>query len=75
MPSKPTLHSASPAEWAVLDLLLDRDPKHPYTAREIAAALGSVARAADALDTLEAAGLIIRPGGVVRLTPTGQVGR
>jgi DNA-binding MarR family transcriptional regulator len=75
MLSKPTLHSASPAEWAVLDLLLDRDPEHPYTAREIAAEVGSVARAADALDTLEAAGLIIRPGGVVRLTPTGQTRR
>ncbi len=66
---QPNLHFASSAEWAVLDLLLDRDPEHPYTARKIAAEVGSVARAADALDTLEASGLILRLGELVRLTP------
>jgi hypothetical protein len=60
-------------EWIVLDLLLDRDPEHPYTAREIAVEVGSVARAADALDTLEAAGLIIRTGQLVRLMPARQI--
>jgi hypothetical protein len=72
---KATLHFTSPAEWAVLDLLLDRDPEHPYTTREITDEVGSVACAADALDTLEAAGLIFRSGELVRLTHSRQTRR
>lgn len=66
------LHFASPAEWAVLDLLLEREADDPHTVGEIAAEVGSVALTADALDTLETTGLIRRCGRLVRLTPPSQ---
>lgn len=72
LPSRSNLHFASPAEWAVLDLLLEREPDEPYTVGEITRAIGSVALVADALDILETTGLIRRCGRLVRLTPPSQ---
>jgi DNA-binding MarR family transcriptional regulator len=68
----PTLHFTSPAEWAVLDLLLEREPGDPYSVGEIARTIGSVTLTADALATLETAGLIRRSRELVRLTPPSQ---
>jgi DNA-binding MarR family transcriptional regulator len=69
-----TLHFISPAEWAILDLLLEREPEDPHTVGEIARAIGNVALLTDALATLETAGLIRRCGQLVRLTPASQIG-
>ncbi|MGA7705775.1 MAG: hypothetical protein WB998_12865 [Solirubrobacteraceae bacterium] len=70
-----TLHFISPAEWAVLDILLEREPNDPHTVGEIARAIGSVALLTDALTTLETAGVIRRCGQLVRLTPPNQIGK
>lgn len=71
-PCRPTLHFTGPADWAVLDLLLDRDPERPYTVMEITREIGSGALTADALATLNAAGLLHRSGEQLRLTPLPQ---
>jgi DNA-binding MarR family transcriptional regulator len=68
----PALHFVAPAEWVVLDLLLEREPGDPYSVGEIARTIGSVAHTADALATLETAGLIRRSRELVRLTPPNQ---
>jgi DNA-binding IclR family transcriptional regulator len=53
-------------EWQVLDLLLAAD--QPLPVAEVVAAIGSTAAAADALDTLQAAGLVARSGMLVSVT-------
>jgi hypothetical protein len=70
-----SLHFISPAEWAVLDILLEREPNDPHTIGEIARAVGNVALLTDALATLETAGLIRRCGQLVRLTSPSQIGK
>jgi DNA-binding IclR family transcriptional regulator len=53
-------------EWRILDLLLAAD--QPLPIAEVVAAIGSTAAAADALDTLQAAGLVERRGVLVFVT-------
>ena len=66
--SQPTLYLIAPAEWTVLDLLLNREGEHPYTAWEIAQVIGSAYLTFQALDTLTRAGLISRSANLIRLT-------
>lgn len=73
-PSRSPVHSFDPPVWTVLDLLLERDPEH-YTVGELARKTGGAAPAAEALGFLEAAGLILQTGELVRLTPASQARR
>ncbi len=67
MPSPPL----NAPEWAILDLLLAVGGRS-WTVEELAHEVGSLARAADALASLEAARLIRQSGGFVRLTQTAS---
>jgi predicted transcriptional regulator len=58
--------SLSETEWRILDLLLAVD--QPLPVAEVVAAIGSTAAVADALDTLQAAGLVDRAGVLVFVT-------
>jgi hypothetical protein len=51
---------SEPTEWVLLDLLVDADAQRPWSLEEIIREIGSPIAAADALDSLHAAGLVHR---------------
>lgn len=55
------------AEWIILDLLLERSERRLST-RELADTIGSTSVVAEALEALQAGGLIERSGALVRIT-------
>ena len=58
-----------PAEWIILDLLMDAS-QQTLTVSELVEAIGSPAAVAEALDALRTAGLITRIGQYVSIVTT-----
>jgi len=56
--TQPTPSTPRSPDWIVLDLLLDREEQRPWSADEVARAIGNPVAAADAIANLQAAGLI-----------------
>lgn len=56
--------SHTPAEWIILDLLMDAG-EQTLTVAELVEAIGSPAAVAEAIDSLHAAGLITRASPLV----------
>ncbi len=67
MPSESPRRPASPAEWIILDLLLEA-AERTLSIAELVEAVGSPIAVADALDTLHVAGLIGRRADLAILT-------
>jgi hypothetical protein len=71
MPSdQPRRIPAYPAEWVILELLLDASDQAPPIS-ELVTAIGNTVAVADALDTLQTAGLIGQNGSLAFLLPDG----
>jgi predicted transcriptional regulator len=57
---------AASAEWIILDLLLERS-EATLSTQELADTIGSMSAVAEALEALQAAGLVERSGARVRI--------
>jgi|HubBroStandDraft_4_1064222.scaffolds.fasta_scaffold174587_2 hypothetical protein len=68
MPQPPRLRDAASAEWIILDLLLERG-KTTWGIGELVDEIGSPSAVAEALEALQAAGLIEHSGAFIRITP------
>jgi hypothetical protein len=68
MPHSSRRQQAADAEWVILDLLLEHP--HPWLVRELVDEIGSAIAVAEALEGLQAAGLIERRDALVRVTRT-----
>jgi DNA-binding transcriptional ArsR family regulator len=68
MPQPPRLRDAASAKWIILDLLLERG-KTTWGIGELVDEIGSPSAVAEALEALQAAGLIERSGAFVRIAP------
>jgi hypothetical protein len=64
----PATRNPERVQWLVLDLLLEPRPD-PWLVGELVEEIGSPAAVAEALDVLQAAGLIKHHGEVVHIAP------
>jgi predicted transcriptional regulator len=67
MPHSSRRRQAADAEWVILDILLEH--AHPWRVGELVEEIGSTIAVAEALEALQAAGLIERRDEFVRITP------